>query len=210
MDPQFSSCHDLGGSVNQPWSYEACTNILSLADMTRFDLAPPHFQFQAATPQRKPPALPTTQTPTETTTTETTTTESTTTEATTSSTTETTTSETTEIEETTLVPTEASADTPTSESQAEAEVSLVLPQTNFVSMTGPLQPVKPAPALRPSSEPTFDPLDFQPVSDQGDIQRSHWSSSYITPLSLVQSSRVSKYFHALKGIFPAPRWFFMA
>ena len=34
-----------------------------------------------------------------------------------------------------------------------------------------------------------------------DIQRSHWSSSYIAVLSLVESSRVSKYFHALKGAF---------
>ena len=31
------------------------------------------------------------------------------------------------------------------------------------------------------------------------IQHSHWSSSYITALSLVESSRVVKYFHALKG-----------
>ena len=31
------------------------------------------------------------------------------------------------------------------------------------------------------------------------IQHSHWSSSYNTALSLVQSSRVVKYFHALKG-----------
>ena len=31
------------------------------------------------------------------------------------------------------------------------------------------------------------------------ILASHWSSSYITALSLVESSRVLKYFHALKG-----------
>ena len=44
VDPQFSSCHDLRGPANQPWSYEACTNILAFADMTRFEMAPPHFQ----------------------------------------------------------------------------------------------------------------------------------------------------------------------
>ena len=31
------------------------------------------------------------------------------------------------------------------------------------------------------------------------IQHSHWSSSYIAALSLVESFRVVKYFHALKG-----------
>ena len=29
VDPQFSSCHDLRGPAYQPWSYEACTNILA-------------------------------------------------------------------------------------------------------------------------------------------------------------------------------------
>ena len=83
--------------------------------------------------------------------------------------------------------------------------------TDFMPVIFPLiPPAGLSPVKPPSSEPTFDPLDFQPVSDQGDIQHSHWSSSYITPLSLVQSSRVLKYFHPLKGIFPAPRWFFMA
>ena len=33
----------------------------------------------------------------------------------------------------------------------------------------------------------------------GYIQHSHWSSFYIAALSLVESSRVLKYFHALKG-----------
>ena len=32
-----------------------------------------------------------------------------------------------------------------------------------------------------------------------DIKHSHWSSSYNTALSLVESCRVLKYFHALKG-----------
>ena len=32
-----------------------------------------------------------------------------------------------------------------------------------------------------------------------DIQHSHWSSSYITALSLVDSRSVLKYFHAIKG-----------
>ena len=32
-----------------------------------------------------------------------------------------------------------------------------------------------------------------------DIQHSHWSSSYIAPLSLVENWRVLKYFHALKA-----------
>ena len=54
------------------------------------------------------------------------------------------------------------------------------------------------------------------------IQHSHWSSSYIAALSLVETCRVLKYFHALEGpiigalsvatlgLFLAPRWFFMA
>ena len=33
-----------------------------------------------------------------------------------------------------------------------------------------------------------------------DIQHSHWSSSYITELSLVESFRVLKHFHYVKGI----------
>ena len=36
------------------------------------------------------------------------------------------------------------------------------------------------------------------------IQPSHWSSSYIAALSLVESSRVVKYFHALKGPIVGP------
>ena len=36
-------------------------------------------------------------------------------------------------------------------------------------------------------------------STRRDIQHSHWSSSYIAALSLVESSRVLKYLHALKG-----------
>ena len=75
-------------------------------------------------------------------------------------------------------------------------------------------------------------------SCSGDIQHSHWSSSYNAALSLVENFRVLKYFHALKGpiigalsdatpailfhkeparrknpllgVFVAPRWFFMA
>ena len=113
-------------------------------------MAPPHFQFQASTPERSTSAPPT-QAPTETTTTETTTTETTTTTSEAST-------ETTEIAETTEDPTDASETTV----PGETEPSVVLPQTNFVSMVGPLLPVKPSPDLRPSVEP----LDFQPVSDQ--------------------------------------------
>ena len=163
VDPQFSSCHDLRGPANKPWSYQACTNILAFADMTRFEMAPPHFQLQGSTVETSAPSTPSTQAPTET---PTETTE--TTETTTSSTTEAST-ETTEIAETTTIPSELPAETtvPSSlTSESPAEAGLVLPQTNFVSMVGPLLPVKPAPVLRPSAEPTFDPLNFQPVSDQ--------------------------------------------
>ena len=48
VDPQFSSCHDLRGQASQPWSYEACTNILSFADLTGFEMAPPYFQFKGS------------------------------------------------------------------------------------------------------------------------------------------------------------------
>ena len=48
------------------------------------------------------------------------------------------------------------------------------------------------------SEPEIE--DFISLDDKvRDIQHSHWSSSYIAALSLVESSRVVKYFHALKG-----------
>ena len=115
------------------------------------------FQFQGSTLERAAPSPPPTQTPTETSeTTETT-------ETTTSSTLETSTEKTevtTDIAETTVISTEVPADT------TEAEVSPVSPQNNFVSLVGPLSPVKPAPVLRPSTESTFDPVNFQPVSEQ--------------------------------------------
>merc|ERR1711953_796395 len=162
VDPQFSSCHDLRGPANQPWSYEACTNILAFADMTRFEMAPPHFQFQGSTLERTAPSPPPTQTPTETTeTTETSeTTETTTTSSSTLETSTERTEVTTDIAETTVISTEVPADT------TEAEVSPVSPQNNFVSLVGPLSPVKPSPVLRPSTESTFDPVNFQPVSEQ--------------------------------------------
>ena len=90
------------------------------------------------------------------------------TETTTISTSETT----TEITESpTIPPTESLTETtlpssPTETTETETKSSPVLPQNNFVSLGGPLLPVKPSPALRPSSEPSFDPLNFQPVSEQ--------------------------------------------
>ena len=111
------------------------------------------FQFQGSTLERAAPSPPPTQTPTETT--ETTTTTSSTLETSTERT-----EVTTEIVETTVISTEVPADT------TEAEVSPVSPQNNFVSLVGPLSPVKPSPVLRPSTESTFDPVNFQPVSEQ--------------------------------------------
>ena len=40
---------------------------------------------------------------------------------------------------------------------------------------------------------------YDGLEHQGNIQHSHWSSSYNAALSLVESCRVLKYFHALKG-----------
>ena len=66
--------------------------------------------------------------------------------------------------------------------------------------------------LRQDPPPGHDDDQLPDVCDVGDgaegvvhhdllhrTNHSHWSSSYITVLSLVESYRVLKYFHALKG-----------